>query len=68
MENSFILLKFDTSNGHMVYFLVILVHFSRFGKLHQAKSGNPADTGTIQWQYHRKVLMVVNVYDCFRRR
>jgi hypothetical protein len=38
-----ILLPFRTYylNGHLVYFVVILVYFSRFGMLYQEKSGNP---------------------------
>jgi hypothetical protein len=28
--------------GHLVYYVVILVHFSSFGMLYQEKSGNPA--------------------------
>jgi hypothetical protein len=27
--------------GHFVYFVVILVYFSRFGMFYQGKSGNP---------------------------
>jgi hypothetical protein len=27
--------------GHLVYFVAILVYFSRFGMLYQAKSGKP---------------------------
>jgi hypothetical protein len=27
--------------GHLVYFVVVLVHFSRFGMLYQEISGNP---------------------------
>jgi hypothetical protein len=35
MDISSILLLFGIFYGHLVYFVVILVHFSRFGMLHQ---------------------------------
>jgi hypothetical protein len=37
-----ILLPFRILYDHLVYFVVIWVHFSRFGMLYQEKSGNPA--------------------------
>jgi hypothetical protein len=41
MDISSILLPFGVIYVHLVYFVVILVSFSRFGMLHQEKSGNP---------------------------
>jgi hypothetical protein len=38
-----ILLPFRILYDHLVYFVVIWVHFSRFGMLYQEKSGNPAN-------------------------
>jgi hypothetical protein len=38
----YILWSFGIFYGHLVYFVAFLVHFSRFGMLHQEKSGNPA--------------------------
>jgi hypothetical protein len=34
--------KFRIFYGHLLYFVVILVYFPRFGMLYQEKSGNPA--------------------------
>jgi hypothetical protein len=34
--------SFGVFCGHLVYFMVIWYIFSRFGMLHQEKSGNPA--------------------------
>jgi hypothetical protein len=39
-----ILRPFGIYCGHLVHFKVSLVYFSRFGMLHQEKSGNPAAT------------------------
>jgi hypothetical protein len=36
-----ILLPLGTFYRHLVYFVAILVYFSRFGMLYQEKSGNP---------------------------
>jgi hypothetical protein len=45
MDISSILLPFGVIYVHWVYFVVILVSFSRFGMLHIEKSGNPATSG-----------------------
>jgi hypothetical protein len=37
-----VLLPFNVFYGHLVYFVVILVHFSRLGMMYQEKSGNLA--------------------------
>jgi hypothetical protein len=36
-----ILLPFVEVNGHLVFFVAILVYFSGFGIIYQEKSGNP---------------------------
>jgi hypothetical protein len=37
----YILRPFRIFNGHWLYLVVSLVYFSRFGVLHQEKSGDP---------------------------
>jgi hypothetical protein len=43
---------------HLVYFVVILVYFSRSGMLHQEKSGNPGQNAQflLIFQYMRTTL------------
>jgi hypothetical protein len=50
----YILWSFDISSGHLVYFLVILVYGSRFGMLHQEKSGNHRFN-----QFHTTVVVLI---------
>jgi hypothetical protein len=42
----YISMSFGIFDGHLVYFVAILVYFSRFGMLCQEKSGNPALAGS----------------------
>jgi hypothetical protein len=42
-----ILLPLGKIYGHLVYFVVILVYFSRFGLLYQDKSGNPDNVNDV---------------------
>jgi hypothetical protein len=41
MDISTVLLPFCICHGHLDYFVVILVYFSRFGMLYQEKYSNP---------------------------
>jgi hypothetical protein len=47
IDISSILLSFGIFYGHLVYFMVILVYFPRFGLFYLEKSGNPGGVAVV---------------------
>jgi hypothetical protein len=46
--------------GHLEYFVVIFVYSSRFGMLHQEKSGNPSIHQPVVAGYQRMASSVIS--------